>query len=166
MGCGINRRDAFSYTLAMTAIAAYPGDYDQAKAFLAQCGYDDVSIAALDSVRRNHADEIEEIRRDGDLRRALDDAMLFADIISEDRLAIKLRKVALEHVPGYLRNTPAVNPITTIRSLWRLRERDQVAVAAHGPSQPTRKVETSDLMQAAQRLVNLGAAEWTDTKQR
>jgi hypothetical protein len=116
MGCGINRRDAFSYTLAMTAIAAYPNRYDDAKALLAQRGYDDVSIAALDSVRRNHADEIASIRKEI----AVDLVLAHAGDIGHDHLTVRLVNVALRHAAGYLENNPAADPLICLRRAWRL----------------------------------------------
>jgi hypothetical protein len=119
MGCGINRRDAISYTLAMTAIAAYPNRDDKAKAFLADPGYDDVSIAALDSVRRNHTDEIASIRKEI----ALDLVLAHAGDISHDQLAVRLVNVALQHTVGYLESNPAADPLISLRRAWRLQER-------------------------------------------
>ena len=118
MGCGINRRDAFSYTLAMTAIAAYPNRYDKAKAFLAEHGYDDVSDAALGSVRHTHTDEILAIMRDG-----VSIAVMLAwkGEISHDELAAFLGSVALKQTIGYLEKQPAADPTKSLRALQRRR---------------------------------------------
>ena len=129
MGCGINRRDAFSYTLAMTAIAAYPNRYDKAKALLAQYGYTDVSDAALASVRRNHTDEIVEMVKET----APFTIWAYEGEITQDQLTRALANVALQHVPSHLDN-PAVNPMTTFRSLLRLQAQIGATTSRPGSS--------------------------------
>ncbi len=118
MACGINRRDAFSYTLAMTAIAAYPNRYDKAKAFLAEHGYTDVSDAALGSVRHTHADEILAIMRDDVSLVVL---LAWKGEISHDELAAFLRSVALKQTIAYMEKQPAADPVTSLRALQRRR---------------------------------------------
>lgn len=118
MGCGINWRDAFSYTLAMTAIAAFSNDHDKAKAFLAESGYDVVSTAALNSVRHAHADEIGEMV--DEVAPALMQA--YEGHISHDELTARLRNVAIRHAFGYLDRNPAADPMVLMRRMSRLRD--------------------------------------------
>jgi len=134
MACGINRRDAFSYTLAMTAIAAHPNDYDEAKAFLAEHGYTDVSDAALESVRRNHTDEIVEMVRETTPLAI----WAYKGEITQDQLTLQLLKVALRHTTGYLANNPTATPFGVLR------------LALGELPQPTQSIEISDLTGAAE----------------
>lgn len=60
MGKGISYRDPVSYELATGAVAFWGNE--QAKAFLAQYGYTEVSDAALETIRRNKPAELEKIR--------------------------------------------------------------------------------------------------------
>ena len=60
MGKGISYRDPWSYELATSAAALWGNE--QAKAFLAGYGYTEVSDAALETIRRNKAAELEKIR--------------------------------------------------------------------------------------------------------
>ena len=60
MGKGISYRDPVSYGLATGAVAFWGNQ--QAKAFLADYGYTEVSDAALETIRRNKPGELEKIR--------------------------------------------------------------------------------------------------------
>ena len=64
MGKGISYRDTWSYELATSAVALWGNE--QAKAFLAGHGYTEVSDAALDTIRRNKAAKLEQIRQECD----------------------------------------------------------------------------------------------------
>jgi hypothetical protein len=57
---GLSRHDPYGEGLAICAIAAFPA-LDEAKGFMARLGYE-VSIRALETVRRHNGPEIEEAR--------------------------------------------------------------------------------------------------------
>ena len=63
MGRGLSYRDPLGYSFATVAVAAW-ADNDRVEEFLAGLGlgYTEVSDAALDTIRRNKAVEINEIR--------------------------------------------------------------------------------------------------------
>lgn len=124
MGCGINRRDAFSYTLAMTAIAAYPNRYDHAKTLLAQYGYTEVSDAALDSVYHSHTGEIVTNREDIEAVAQRVVELLMADalptpvIVDARTLAARLR-VSRDFVYRHARELGGVALTAGEKPRWR-----------------------------------------------
>ena len=64
MGKGISYRGPVGYSLATAAVALWGNE--QAKAVLADYGYTEVSDAALDTIRRNKAAKLEQIRQECD----------------------------------------------------------------------------------------------------
>jgi hypothetical protein len=152
--------DPVGYNKALVAIATYPNT-DEAKAYIEDQGYSKVSVAALETIKRNKGDEIEKVRRE--LAPKLE-GTLVSDLGDEARRATAIIELALQRTEERLRTNVVSDPSRVARDISQLRTQAiDKKLALEG--RPTSITETRSHEEVLRSLEAMGVVKQVEVKQ-
>ena len=150
--------DSMGHQKAIAALATYP-DITQAKEFMAEQGYN-LSEAALETVRRNKADEIEEARREVAPRL---EAQLTGDMLDDARKITVAMDLAIQRTEERLRRNIEADPSRVLRDLSQVRTQAiDKRLALEG--RPTQIIEKRSPDEILAKLEALGVVKQVDVE--
>ena len=152
--------DPVGYDKALTAIALCPS-LEDAKALIEDQGYSNISVKALESIKRAKGDDIEKLRTQlaPKLEKGLNN-----DLGDEARRATLIIDMALEHTESRLRRNEVAEPWKVAREVSQVRTQGiDKKLAQEG--RPTSITETRNLDEVVRSLEALNVVRQVEVTQ-
>jgi hypothetical protein len=145
--------DQTGHQQALVAIACFP-DLKQAKQYMSEQGYD-LSIPALETIRRNKGPELEKVREEVAPKL---EASLANDMLDNARIATEVERLAIERTKTLLAEGRIADPSRVARDLSQIKTQSiDKRLALQG--RPTQITEHRDVSELVNALVGMKVAE-------